>query len=282
MTCTLVNDVHSRLNETAVDGVVPVDSLESIGAALEEARDSGTPVSIAGGRHAMGGQQFCSGGILLDTRPSSRVLALDLERGIVEVEAGIQWPALIDALADSPWAIRQKQTGADDLCLGGAVSANVHGRGLTFGPFVDDLESLVVVGPDGAVRSCSRTENTELFRLAIGGYGLFGIVTRVELRLRPRVKVERVVELAETATIMQRFEQHAKRFPPNRTYLFGGNNIWLQHITSKQPPVDVEPRHICISCLRVRIGRRAGPDGIRPGQATSNAQSRPVRLVFVE
>ena len=54
------------------------------------------------------------------------------------------------------------------------------------------------VHPDGrrrqALRTCSRTENGELFRLAIGGYGLFGIVTRVRLRLMPRTKIERVVE----------------------------------------------------------------------------------------
>ena len=51
---------------------------------------------------------------------------------------------------------------------------------------------------------------TELFRLAIGGYGLFGIITRVQLRLRPRVKVERVVTLGDTADIMERFEQRIR------------------------------------------------------------------------
>ena len=41
---------------------------------------------------------------------------------------------------------------------------------------------------DGELHTCSRTENAELFRLAIGGYGLFGVVTRVRLRLMPRTK----------------------------------------------------------------------------------------------
>jgi FAD/FMN-containing dehydrogenase len=207
VTRTLVNDVHSRLNATTVDDVLPVDSLESIGRALGRARAARKPVSIAGGRHAMGGQQFCSGGILLDTRPLSRVLALDLEHGLVEVEAGIQWPALIHALADSPWAIRQKQTGADDLAIGGAVSVNVHGRGLTFGPFVDDVESLVLVGPDGTVHTCSREEDADLFRLVCGGYGLFGVVYSAKLRLDRRRKVERVVRLASADELMPLFEQ---------------------------------------------------------------------------
>src|SRR5580700_4999229 len=38
--------------------------------------------------------------------------------------------------------IRQRQTGADRLTIGGAIGANIHGRVLTSPPFVDDLESL--------------------------------------------------------------------------------------------------------------------------------------------
>ncbi len=36
---------------------------------------------------------------------------------------------------------------------------------------------------DGRLRTCSRTENGDLFRLVIGGYGLFGVVTRVRLQV---------------------------------------------------------------------------------------------------
>jgi FAD/FMN-containing dehydrogenase len=204
---TLVNDVHSRLNATRVDGIVPVDSLDSIRSALAHARRAGHPVAVAGGMHAMGGQQFCSGGIVLDTRPLSRVLAIDEEHGLVDVEAGIQWPALVDALADTRWAIRQKQTGADDLCIGGAISANAHGRGLSFGPFVGDVERLVLVGPDGLARTCSRTENPELFRLACGGYGLFGVIHSATLRLDRRRKLERVVRLAHASELDELFAE---------------------------------------------------------------------------
>ncbi|MGH7136459.1 MAG: DUF6962 family protein, partial [Pirellulales bacterium] len=39
------------------------------------------------------------------------------------------------------------------------------------------------------------SQNQELFSLAIGGYGLFGVIAQVTLRLVPRTKVERVVEV---------------------------------------------------------------------------------------
>ena len=54
---------------------------------------------------------------------------------------------------------------------------------------------------------CSRQENSELFRLVIGGYGLFGLVYSVKLRLIPRQKVERVVEIINIDTLMPAFEQ---------------------------------------------------------------------------
>ncbi len=208
-----VNDIHSQLNPTSVDRIVSVDSLEAIQAALATAQREGLSVSIAGGRHAMGAQQFGSGTILLDTVPLNRVLDFDAEAGSITVEAGIYWPELIaasrQAAPDHPsqWAIAQKQTGGDRMSLGGALAANVHGRGLRMRPIIGDVESFVLVDADGNVRHCSRQENYELFRLVIGGYGLFGVVYSVTLRLLPRQKVRRAVSVIDIAELMPAFAQ---------------------------------------------------------------------------
>ena len=58
-----VNDVHSRLSPTTVARVAPIDGLASLRRALAEARVAGLPVSIAGRKHAMGGQPFGAGGV---------------------------------------------------------------------------------------------------------------------------------------------------------------------------------------------------------------------------
>jgi FAD/FMN-containing dehydrogenase len=208
----IVNDIHSMLNATEVARVEPVDSLEAVQRALVGARGEGAEVAIAGGFHAMGGQQFRSGGVLLDTRPMKRVLSLDRERGLVDVEGGLQWPELMRWLegeqGEDPaeWGIVQKQSGADRLSIGGSISANAHGRGLDMAPMVADVESLVLVGADGEPRRCSRTENADLFSLAVGGYGLFGVIAHATLRLRPREKVERVVEEISLEELIPAFE----------------------------------------------------------------------------
>jgi FAD/FMN-containing dehydrogenase len=197
----VVNDVHSQLNETRVARIAAVDSLDSLVASIAEARAAGLPVAVAGGRHAMGGQQFRADGVLLDTTRMNRVLDFDRERGVLHVEAGIQWPAILSFLAEAqageprPWAFAQKQTGADRFSLGGTIAANGHGRGLTMAPIVSDVASITLVDAGGEVRRSSRDENPELFGLAIGGYGLFGAVYAVELQLVPRRKLERVVEV---------------------------------------------------------------------------------------
>jgi FAD/FMN-containing dehydrogenase len=180
---------------------------------VRETRARGERLSIAGGRHAMGGQQFASGQVLVDGSALTGVTALDADAGTAEVGAGITWPVLIEELerrqphVSRPWTIVQKQTGADRLSVGGALAANAHGRGLAFRPLVQDVEAFTLIDATGAVRRCSRTENPETFRLAIGGYGLVGIVTSVRLRLAPRRKVERVVELIDAAALSERFAE---------------------------------------------------------------------------
>ena len=122
----LVNDIHSQLNATQVERIVSVESEATLRSALAAAGEQGKPVCVAGGRHAMGGQQFAAGGVLIDMRSMRRIIALDAERGVVEAEAGIEWPQLIDGLIamqrerlqTASWGIIQKQTGADRLTLG--------------------------------------------------------------------------------------------------------------------------------------------------------------------
>ncbi len=208
----VVNDTHSQLNQTTVARVMEVESVPQLQQIVRSAAATGQQISIAGGRHAMGGQQFGQGTLLLDMRRLSRVLELDVERGLVVVEAGIDWPQLVTHLLwagggqPGQWGIIQKQTGADRLTIGGALSANIHGRGLGMRPFIADIESFDLVDASGAVVTCSRATNHDLFTLAVGGYGLFGVIARVTLRLAPRRKVERRVTIAHVNDLRQLFD----------------------------------------------------------------------------
>ena len=215
-----VNDIHSQLNLTRVAEVRRPTTAVEVQAIVRDAAKRHMAISVAGGRHAMGGQQFGEGTILVDMSSMRRILGLDVARRLANVEAGIQWPELIVGLMDrqpgvpegkNQLSIRQKQTGADRLSIGGALAANVHGRGLTFKPFIDDVESFRLVDPEGDLKTCSRQENADLFGLVIGGYGLFGIVVDVQLRLYPRIKLQRVVEITDVDTIDAKVAQRVSQ-----------------------------------------------------------------------
>lgn len=208
-----VNDVHSQLNRTRVRQVFRPRSVEELQKEVAGAMRAGRPVCLSGSRHAMGGQQFATDATLIDMRGLKRIGPFDPERGTLELEAGAQWPEiiahLIEAQKGAPrsWGISQKQTGADRLTVGGALAANAHGRGLTLKPFVSDVESFALIDGAGNERRCSRQTNAELFALAAGGYGLFGAVTRVTLRLAHRVKLERIVEIGAADELVARVEK---------------------------------------------------------------------------
>lgn len=212
MTGVLCNDIHSKLNPTRVARVLRPASEAEVVAALKEAAAERVAVSICGARHAMGGQQFGEGTWLLDLSGLTGLGELDRERGTIEAGAGLKWPELIEGLharqvdEEVVWSIRQKQTGADDLTLGGSLAANIHGRGLDFRPIIGDVEAFTLVDAAGEVRRCSREENAELFRLAIGGYGCFGVITSVLLRLAPRMKMERLVEVTTIDRVLSSLE----------------------------------------------------------------------------
>ncbi len=198
-----LNDVHSQLNATVVAQVCKPRTLAELQAMVWQAAATGRRISVGGGRHAMGGQQFATDSFHIDMTALDRVLDVDARRGLLRIEAGAMWPRIIDAThamapgSQGPWGIRQKQTGVDEVTLGGSIAANAHGRGLAMQPLGDDIEDLTLVDARGSAVLCSRNHNAELFSLAIGGYGLFGIVYAATLRLSPRLRVRRRVDVID-------------------------------------------------------------------------------------
>ena len=83
-----VNDIHARLNPTDVDCTFRPESIDDLQEAVREANRRDQSICIAGGRHAMGGQQFAENALLIDMQGFDRVLSLDVLQGLVEVQPG--------------------------------------------------------------------------------------------------------------------------------------------------------------------------------------------------
>src|ERR1044071_2050551 len=165
-----VNDVHSRLNRTRIRELLRPRTRDELAEIVRASSRKGLPISVSGCRHSMGGQQFATDSICIDTRELDGLISFDRKRGLLEADAGIQWPKLIRAYLDTQadetkqWGIAQKQTGADTFTLAGSLSSNVHGRGLRMRPLISNVESFTLITADGKSIRCSREENSELFR----------------------------------------------------------------------------------------------------------------------
>lgn len=209
----LVNDMHSQLNPTRVSQVQVVTTASQLCAAVKKAARQKKCLAICGARHAGGGQQFATDALLIDISQMNKILSFDQKEGTIEVESGIHWPKLLAYLdseqvdSKSPWGINQKQTGGDELTLGGALGANAHGQGLSLRPIIADVQSFVLINAKGEKVVCSRQENFELFRYVIGGYGLFGLIYSIKLKLVPRCKVERCVAMVEAKDLVTTVER---------------------------------------------------------------------------
>ncbi len=141
--------------------------------------------AIARGNGRAYGDSALSRTNTIDMRGFNHMLAFDPDNGQVVAEAGVLLSDVIAAFLPQGW-FPAVTPGTRFVTLGGMVAADVHGKNHhidgSFGNFIDWLE---VIGPDGAVTRCSRTENTELFEWTIGGMGLTGVILRVAFRLRP-------------------------------------------------------------------------------------------------
>lgn len=200
----ILNDIQSRLNAVEMARVASPKTPAEVADVLRAAAERGVAVCPAGALHAMGGQQFAEGGVSLSSAALTGVGPLDADSRAVWVQSGVRWRSLVDWLGRRQMGEReslsiiQKQTGADELTIGGALSANVHGRVLGRKPIADDIAAFRITGADGVRRLCDREHNPDLFRAAIGGYGLFGFVDSVLLRLQPRTRLVRRVREVRT------------------------------------------------------------------------------------
>lgn len=172
-----LNDA-SCLSRTPVYGVVAVQEIDDVHAALAFARDHGLKVSVAGVRHSMGGQAFGRDAIVLDMTRLNR-MSLDAQARTLTVQSGATWHD-VQRFLHPRFAVKAMQS-ADVFTVGGSISVDAHGMDHQAGSVGRTVRSLRVMLADGTVHTVSRTDDPRLFNLVVGGYGLFGVILDAEI-----------------------------------------------------------------------------------------------------
>ena len=172
----------ARLAPARVVGISDVQRVEQLQAVIRDAKTRKLKVSIAGSRHSQGGHTYTAGGLVLNMRGFNRIRAIDSSAMTVTVESGATWDEVQRALAPRGLAVKVMQS-SNIFTVGGTLSANAHGRDLDVMQVVEVVDRFGLLLADGRVVEVSRSVNPELFSLVIGGYGLYGVILDVTLRV---------------------------------------------------------------------------------------------------
>lgn len=133
-------------------------------------------------------------------------LEADTAHKVYRVAAGTRWSVVIaklDAIGFSP-AVMQSN---NDFGVASTFSVNAHGWPVPFSGCGSTVRGATMLLADGTVVTCSRNENADLFRHAMGGYGLFGVITELELDMVPNAQLSPTFETLSGRELGARFVQ---------------------------------------------------------------------------
>ena len=122
--------------------------------------------------------------ISLNTGRLDHFIHFDKENHILEAEAGVSFEQILEYFIPKGYFL-PVTPGTKYVTLGGAIASNVHGKNHHHcGSIENFIIEFDILTPIGAF-TCSPTQNEELFRATISGYGLTGLITKAKLKLTP-------------------------------------------------------------------------------------------------
>ncbi len=120
--------------------------------------------------------------LLIDTCQLDRFISFDEETGILRAEAGVSLENILNLIVPKGWFL-PVTPGTKYVTLGGAIANDVHGKNHHLaGNFSHHVREFEVLKSSGERFLCSPSSHQELFSATIGGLGLTGLITWVEIQ----------------------------------------------------------------------------------------------------
>jgi len=151
-------------------------------AAVKDAARDGLRLKAVGSGHSFTAIAVPDG-VAVRAPSDPRLLQVDAT-GLATVPAGMTLRTLSPLL----WARGRALPNLGDIdaqTLAGAIATGTHGTGARHRGLADQVRALELVTADGAVRTCSPSENADVFAAARVGLGALGILVSVTLQTVP-------------------------------------------------------------------------------------------------
>jgi glycolate oxidase len=178
----------------APEVVVKPATSEQVSRVLRLANDAGIPVTARGSGTGLSGACVPShGGILLSFERMNRILEIDTDNHVAVVEPGVTL-AELDAATREQGLIYPIFPGESSASLGGNIATNAGGmRAVKYGVTRHQVLGLEAVLADGQIlqtggKLVKVSTGYDLTQLIIGSEGTLAVVTRIILKLLPRLQ----------------------------------------------------------------------------------------------
>jgi glycolate oxidase len=175
------------------DFIVLPQTTEEVATIVRMSDETGLPITPRGsGTGAFGGAVPNRGGVVVDMRKMSKILALHPAERTVTVEAGVTWEHLASYLASKGFSLGVVPLGAPASTVGGGINSGAVGFGsYRFGSLREMILDLEVVLPNGSILRTGSPMDAggrfaDLTPLLLGAEGTLGIVTKAVLRVHPK------------------------------------------------------------------------------------------------
>ncbi|KTC86133.1 MULTISPECIES: FAD-binding protein [Legionella] len=183
-----------------------VRELQSI---ITEAAEAGKKVMPIGAGLSQGKQFLPEGGkgaVVVDLSQlqlRGGPISIDAEEGVATVSAAVRWADLQNEANKLGLALQFMQA-SNVFSVGGSIGTDIHGWNIT-GTLADSILEIDFVDAQG--KQHTLTPEDELFHHLTSGFGLYGVITQVKLKLIKNEKLyERGVEVAP-AQYVEHFQQ---------------------------------------------------------------------------
>lgn len=129
-------------------------------------------------------------GALIDLSAFTGLNGFDPEREVASVAAATPLWGLASLLHPLGYALKNMPD-IDRQTLGGAIATGTHGTGRAFGSMSADVASFRLLLTTGEVVHCSAQENPEIYAAGRVSLGLLGVMTEIDMKVRPVYKLQR-------------------------------------------------------------------------------------------
>ncbi len=200
-----INDA-SKLKSALSSDFVKVENKKDILDSVQKAKTEKKKISISGARHSMGGQNLGEQ-IHLDMNNYDKVIDFAADNSVT-VESGITWKQLQTFLITRSRAVRVMED-SNIFTIGGSMGSNVHGKDVRYGSLIESINWFKIVNSDGQEILVDRS-NRDLFQSVIGGFGLFGIITEVNLKTEPNTNYKYTITHQPADQLVAKFDEYQK------------------------------------------------------------------------